>query len=164
MKTGPLVSLREGQLSQTYRIVVDIARQGKEIIGFVHNQTFKASLEQMSMSVIATVIINRICSEKSSHELGDGSVSPAFQKEVKMVAHQAKNMNTKIKKDDILLEIMKKLEMVLGIVKCDIAGICSGHSMIERERDIYPSWPRHEEILFSSRTPVSRFISTFPID
>jgi len=121
-------------LSQTHRIGVNIARQGKEVIGFIYNQTFKASLEQMSMPVMATVIINRICREKSSHELREGRISSAFQKEVKMVAHQAINMNAKVKKIDILLEIMKKLEIVPGIVKCDIARICSGHHMIEGER------------------------------
>jgi hypothetical protein len=86
---------------------VNVPRQREEIIRFIHHDALEPSLKQMAMTRMAPVEENRVRSEKAAHEFGKGGMLGAFQKQVKMIGHQAPGMNAKWK--EAYLDIFKEL-------------------------------------------------------
>jgi hypothetical protein len=134
---------------------MDIARQGEKIIRLINNYAFEAALEKMPVSGMTAIIIHCICCEKPPYQLGEGGVRTAFQKDVKMVGHQAINMNTEIKQMNIFCQIMKELQIILVPTKGILSGNGAGHHMIESIGKIYSFRSSHAKIYLIKGYPVS---------
>jgi len=122
---------------------MNISREGQEIGFLVHNMTLEPSLEQMSMTAVPAIEINRIGGQKATHEFRETRPVGAFQKEMEMGVHQAPRMNTHGQWPGISGYIVEKFPPVPLITEYYVAGIASGDHMIQTIREIYSFRSRH---------------------
>jgi hypothetical protein len=128
-------------------IQMNITGEGEKIIGFFDDITFEAPLEEVAMSLVASIKKDCIGRQETAHEFGKGRSVGAFQQEVKMGGHKAPGVNLVGKNIGIFINIGKKFLFIPCIIKSQVTSICSGKNMVKRKRQIYSFWSSHVLIL-----------------
>ena len=90
------------------------------------------------MTLMPSIIIDRIGCEEPAHEFGKMGNMRTLQKEVKMGFREAPRVNPVFKELGIAIQIFEKFILISFVLKNRLLGIGSGGHMIKGKGKIYP--------------------------
>jgi len=119
-----------------------ITTQPRQIIALLHQKALVAPLKQMATRAMPPIKINRVGNQQPMHPLPQ--IGPTrFRHQVKMVAHQNKAQNRRIKTLRRLVKHFHKASAIPLIVTYQLTRIAPRAQVIDRAFKFYAQRPRH---------------------
>jgi hypothetical protein len=111
------------------RVKVNIPHQFQKIALAINQQSLKTPLEKMPASIVPAVVPLSVAKRKILHAPGERDIAH-LQKEVKMIGHETKGMDTISKPGRTLLQEKKKATIIFIRQKNILPAIAPQHDVI----------------------------------